>query len=181
MQTGIKYLPESLAEPAALAASYARSLPSLTLIITCGDQDVRLPLLSRHIIVCILNANDTCTGAGAVAAAALCPPFAGAKNPKPLLLFPVSTLNHLQVSSAMRDAGFVDDVLRICLVSTHVDGDAGGDGGWSHVTCRGARADAATMEEVASEPLLVPMAPPHAAASLLFQLQGDMWWLWQWC
>ena len=77
----------------------------------------------------------------------------------------------------MRDAGFVDDVLRICLVSTRGDGDVGGDGGWSHVTCRGVSADAATMEEVASEPLLVPMAPPHAAASLLFQLQGDMWWL----
>lgn len=74
MQTGIKYLPESLAEPAALAASYARFLPSLTLIITCGDQDVRLPLLSRH-KVCILNSNMTCVRAQVPALQQRCAPL----------------------------------------------------------------------------------------------------------
>jgi hypothetical protein len=37
----IKYLPETFSNPAALCAAYNRNFPSLTLIITCGDENVR--------------------------------------------------------------------------------------------------------------------------------------------
>jgi hypothetical protein len=38
----IKYLPEAMSEPAALCAAFNRCFPSLTFIITCGDEHVRV-------------------------------------------------------------------------------------------------------------------------------------------
>ena len=90
------------------------------------------------------------------------------------------------MSSAIRDAGFADDVLRVCLVSAHgdgnVDGDVDGDGNVSgdsdpsHITCCGSHVHAATMEEIRSAPVRVPIVAPYNVANLLFQLQGDAWW-----
>ena len=38
---GIRYLPEIMSEPAALCAAFNRNFPSLTFIVTCGDENVR--------------------------------------------------------------------------------------------------------------------------------------------
>jgi hypothetical protein len=38
---GIRYLPESFCNPAALCAACTRNFPSLTFIVTCGDENVR--------------------------------------------------------------------------------------------------------------------------------------------